>query len=194
MKGIVVLVCFSVLTIPAFAEGISRQSGDKSLNFSFNDFAVEDYKYGIGGKYWLSHVTAMNLSINLGKSEQDSESTSGGPPVTSGSDSKSYSFSVGVEKHFSSKTTLSPYYGGEVFYMHTDSDYSDSSESSSKAWGINALLGAEYPINKGVSLAAEYAYGYYKTKTESSTPITNSTTTGSGYREYSSKLILLLYF
>jgi len=193
MKRFKVLVCLIMVNVPTFAEGISRQAGDRSLNFSFSDFAVEDYKYGIGGKYWLSSNSAVTASVNVRKSKQETETTTIGPPVTDSSDSESYGFTVGIENHFHSKTDLSPYVGGEVLYMNNELEVAGSNLTG-KTWGVNVILGAEYAFSDSIALAAEYAYGYSRQDNETTSSSGKSSTTSEGFYLNSSKLILLLYF
>ena len=189
MKNFLILICLSVLSMPAFSGGITRESGDKSLNFSFSNFSIDDYKYGIGGKYWWSSNIALTGSIN-GENIKTETTTSA---LTTQPDFKttSYGLSIGIEKHFNSSTKLSPYFGGEVYYLdgETNSPSSNINTSSSK-WEINALLGAEYAFNKSIAFAAEYSFGYSSIESKSNT----TTTTSKGFGLGSGKLILLLYF
>ena len=198
MKHLAILFCIFVFSTNTLAGDLDRNEGDKSLNFSFSDFDVENYKYGIGGKYWTSNDTAITASLNLAKSELEVESTTGGgSPTGFDSESTSYGISISLEKHIKSRTSLSPYFGGEIYFSETDSDTGDSSSiatTNSQAWGINALLGAEYAFTDSIALAAEYAWGYHEGEYEykSNTDISKNSSSGFGF--YDTKLILLLYF
>jgi hypothetical protein len=62
MKYLVCVLGLFVLTSTAFAEEITRQAGDKSINFSISggDDHLQAYKYGFGGKYWMSSDIALS--------------------------------------------------------------------------------------------------------------------------------------
>lgn len=194
MKYILSIVCFWLFITPALSDEISRNSGDKSLNFSFSDFAVEEYKIGIGGKYWTSTEIAFTASINFQNNESKTESSSG-TPANSDTEARYYGLSIGIEKHFTSSTKLSPYIGGEAYYLESDADISNNINASASEWGINALLGAEYAINKSLAFAAEYSLGYSDSEIKSTNNLSQTTTTtDKGFGLGTGKLILLLYF
>lgn len=94
MKYILRFVCLSLLAAPAVADEFSRSAGDKSLNFSFSDFAVGDYKYGVGGKYWSSNTVAITGSIDVHKSKQETESISAATSSQTSADITSYGFPI----------------------------------------------------------------------------------------------------
>lgn len=194
MRYVLFFVCFSLLPMPALSDESSRNAGDKSLNFSFSDFAVDYYKYGIGGKYWVSDDIAITGSISVQKGEQDIESNSGGVSSQANTDAKSYGFSVGAENHFHSNTNLSPYVGGELYYSDREADTPAITNSTMTEWGANVLLGAEYAFTDAVALAAEYSFGYHDSESTSSNISGTTTSTSKGFGLDSGKLILLLYF
>lgn len=198
MKHLAIFLCFFVFSTNTLAGDLDRNEGDKSLNFNFSEFDVENYKFGIGGKYWTSSDTAITASLNLANNEQEVESTTGGgSPMGFDADSTTYGFFISLEKHLKSRTSLSPYFGGEVYFLETDSDTTDSSTittTNSQAWGINALLGGEYAFTDSIALAAEYAWGYREGEYEYKSSTDTSKNSSSGFGFYDTKLILLLYF
>jgi opacity protein-like surface antigen len=192
MKYYLTLIGLSLISAPALSDEISRNAGDKSLNFSFSDFAIDNYKYGIGGKYWFSTGIAGTGSINFQNNKLETEST-GGTPAQS-TEITSYGLSFGIEKHFNADTKLSPYIGGEIYYLDSDADDSGNTESTITEWGIDVLVGAEYALNKSIALAAEYSFGYRNSETKSVTGSDSTTSTNKGFGLGSGELILLLYF
>jgi len=198
MKHLVFFLYLFTFSTYTLAGSPNHNEGDKSLNFNFNEFDVDGYKYGIGGKYWYASNTAITASLNIAKNKQEVETTMGSPtPTGFDAETTSYGLSLSIEKHFKSKTSVSPYYGGEVYYSESDSDGSDSSSiatSDSQSWGINALLGAEYAFTDSLAFAAEYAWGYHMSEYESSNNTGTSKNSFKGFGFFDTKLILLLYF
>jgi hypothetical protein len=194
MKYILPFLCLSLLAVPAAADEFVRSAGDKSLNFSFSDFAVGDYKYGIGGKYWSNNTVAITGSINVHKTKQEMESTSTATSSITSADITSYGFSIGVEKHFHSSTSISPYMGGELYYSDSDANAKGAPDAKATEWGGNILLGAEYSFNDAIALAAEYSFGYRDSDTETTNSTGTNTRNDKGFDVSSGELILLLYF
>ena len=129
MKRILSLIALIVLPLPVIGEEVTRNAGDKSLNFSFSDFAIEDYKIGVGGKYWFSPKIAMTGSIDYQNRTSDLESSTG-TPTQSDTDFDSYGISIGIERHFKSSTNLSPYFGGEIYFLDSEADATGDFTSS----------------------------------------------------------------
>ena len=187
------------LTSTAFAEEVTRKEGDKSLNFSLSRTELQQYKYGFGGKYWLSPDTAFSGSLDLSDDEQSSSATLDGSSSTM--NSTYYALSLALEKHFQTSSRLSPYIGGELKYSRSqsiyDTDYTTGSynnETLAKQYGAGLLAGAEYALNKNISLAGEYSYGFsYRVSKYYSTG-SYQTTRLRGFDLSVGRLTLLLYF
>ena len=194
MNRILFLVAIIILPLPAISEEVTRNAGDKSLNFSFSDFAIEDYKIGIGGKYWFSPKITMTCIIDYQNTTSELE-TSTGTPTQPETNFDSYGLSIGIERHFKSSTKLSPYLGGEIYYLDSESVVPGDFTSSFSEWGINVLFGAEYAFNKTIAFAAEYSLGYSDTESKINDTDSGTTTgTNKGFGLGSGKLLLLLYF
>jgi opacity protein-like surface antigen len=165
MRLILCVLGLILLSTAALGEEVTRKAGDTSLNFSFNGLNISDYKYGIGGKRWLSDYLAATASIDIYQSKEVDKTTSPSWETDTNSELTWYGVSFGMEKHFTSHQNLSPYWGGELTYSKQrsimNSSFTGFSQSSTiKQYGINALFGVEYALMSNVSLAAEYSYGY----------------------------------
>jgi len=190
MKKLHVLLFLTMISVPAFGDEIVRGKGDKSLNFSFSGFNLDEYKYGIGGKYWVFESIAFTGSVNLQNSKQDQ-------PISE-SESNAYGLSFGVEKHFKTRIKLSPYIGGELRYLQNDydsnSDLAIEFDGSVKQYGVDMLVGVEYAIDKNISLAAEYAIGYTYSKNKTTSNGESGEFTNKNFGLGAGELILLFYF
>lgn len=169
MRFVLCLIGLVLLSTAALGEEVTRIAGDTSLNFSFNGLNISDYKYGIGGKRWLTADLAATASLDIYQSGDDTKTTSGAIETDTNSDHTWYGVSLGMEKHLTSHRNLSPYLGGELTYskqryIYGASSFSPAYSSISKQYGINALFGVEYALIENVSLAAEYSYGYSYTQ------------------------------
>ncbi len=200
MKYIVCALCLVVLTTTAFAEEVTRNAGDKSINFSLSRADLQEYKYGIGAKYWTSSSTALSASIDLSNNKTETNNPTSGPLHTT-YDSSYYAFSVAAEHHFLTDFRLSPYIGGELKYSRYESDsaniYASTSYhygSSEKTYSAGILVGAEYALNKAVSLAGEYAYGFSYSSRDYQNDYGVETGRSRGFNLSVGRLTLLLYF
>lgn len=153
--GVLVLV---LLSTAAMGEEVTRKAGDTSLNFSFNGLNIADYKYGIGGKRWLTDELAATASLDIYQSD-DKGSTTSGIPTDINSGMTWYGVSLGMEKHLTSHHNLSPYLGGELAYSNQRS-IATLSSFTNEHYGINAIIGVEYAIIENISLSADYGFGY----------------------------------
>jgi len=163
MRFILCVLGLVLLSTAAMGEEVTRKAGDTSLNFSFNGMNLSDYKYGIGGKRWLTADLAATASLDIYRSGDDAKTTTSGIETDTNYDHTWYGLSIGMEKHLAAHHNLSPYWGGELTYsnqrLSTGPTYTSTS-STSKQYGINALFGVEYALVENISLAAEYSYGY----------------------------------
>ena len=201
MKFILCALSLFVFTSTALAEETIRKEGDKSLNFSFARSELQRYKYGFGGKYWTSSDIAFAASIDISRNETDSNDSSGGTSTSASSEYSDYSLSFAIEKHLQTSSRLSPYFGGELQYTRYRDEYSSDYGSSSyhdemlgKRYGVAALAGAEYALNKNISLAGEYAYGFNYSTSKYNSDYNNRNTRSKGFDLSVGRLTLLLYF
>ncbi|MFV2058964.1 MAG: outer membrane protein, partial [Thiohalomonadales bacterium] len=175
-KVVAVLIVFLSLPLIANGQELARQKGDKSLNFSFNGFAIENYKYGFGGMYWISEKSAITASLNMGSTTGDNKTSNDVSSNSVSRDDDYYGFTLGIVRHFKGIAVVSPYVGGEVGYNYSKSNGDNvnagggsSTSSKIERYGIDALLGVEYSVTNNLSLAAEYSFGYhYAESTKSS--------------------------
>jgi len=209
MKKFCLILCLLFVSSVASGSEVIREKGDVSLNFSFNGLVISDYKFGIGSKYWLTSDIAVVGSLDTANQENDSKSDFGsGISTETDSDIRFYGLSFGLEKHFKSSTNLSPYVGVEAQYSkqygagtmvqsNGVSTTITSTDYTIRGYGLNAVLGVEYALNKNISLAADYSYGYsYRKRTDTSSDLfaPEQETTTKGLFLGSGRLILLVYF
>lgn len=203
MKFLLYVISLFVLASTALADETMRKPGDASLNFSLVKTQLQQYKYGFGGKFWTSSDIAYAASFDIGTYDSESNySDSSAYTNASKSDDKYYAFSFAIEKHLLNSSNLSPYVGGEVQYSrysYDDSyDYSSSTsyryEYLSRQYGAAVLAGAEYAINKNISLAGEYGYGFFYRTSKYESSWSTETTRSRRFDLSVGRLTLLLYF
>lgn len=158
-------------------DGFARR-GDAALTFSFDAFSPGPYEGGVGGRFWFSDRVAGSASLGFGYGNVD---TGYGDQ-----DAFTSSFSVGVERHFGHRRTVSPYVGflANVAYTSYDQEtpvydypipepcpddrecpipvdygYGYSSGTQETAVGGALLLGAEVRIIDGLTLGIAHALG-----------------------------------
>ena len=152
--------------------------GDAALTFSFDAFSPGPYEGGVGARYWFSDRVAGSASLGFGYGNVD---TGYGDQ-----DAFTSSFSVGLERHFGHRRTVSPYVGflANVAYTSYDQEvpiydypvpepcpaegecpipvdygYGTSVGTQEMAVGGALLLGAEVRIVDGVTLGLAHALG-----------------------------------
>ena len=127
MKSSCIALCLFISPVLCNASEVVRSAGDKAISFSFNGFEVNEYKYGIGGKYWKSNNIAYTGSLDVEKNKNENS-------FNSKSENYYYGVSLGIEKHFNSNNSLkaSPYFGGEAFYSESEYEYNASASDSYK--------------------------------------------------------------
>jgi len=209
MKKLCLILGLLFVSSVASGSEVIREKGDVSLNFSFNGLVISDYKFGIGSKYWLTSDIAVVGSLDTANRENDSKLDFGsGASTARDSDVRFYGLSLGLEKHFKSSNNLSPYVGVEAHYskeygastlVQSDSVSTTitSTDYTTRGYGLNALLGVEYALNKNISLAADYSYGYsYMKRTDTTNDLfaPQQETSTKGFGLGSGRLILLIYF
>ncbi len=200
--GIAVAVLLTATIVSA--EDVTRKAGDRSLNFSLVRSQLQTYKFGIGAKYWTSDTAALSGSVDVSDDKTENNDSSG-YPAQSTYDSSFYGVSFALERHLQTASKLSPYLGGELTYEHWEyqSSYVISSgitsaslyNSTQQRFGVGLLAGAEYALNKSVSLAGEYSYGFSYSSTVSEDSMFGTRTGRSrGFNLSVGRLMLLLYF
>jgi outer membrane protein W len=209
MKKLCIVLGLLFVSSVAAGNEVVREKGDVSLNFSFNGLVISDYKFGIGSKYWLTSDLAVAGSLDTANQENNAKTDYGsGVSTETDSDVRFYGLSLGLEKHFKSRRNLSPYLGVEAQYSkeygssnmvqaNGASTTIASTDYTTRGYALNAVLGVEYALNKNISLAADYSYGYrYSKRTNTSTDISAPTqeATTKGFSLGSGRLILLVYF
>jgi opacity protein-like surface antigen len=194
MKYLACILGLLALPSIALSQDITHGKGDKSLNFSFNGFAIGTYKYGVGGKYWHSDDLAITGSLYRDNTKVDTKTEFSGSTTSDNIDNTSYGISFGVEKFLTKSSRVLPYIGGEIGYSKSKANNSSSYDIASTTYSLDVLFGAEYMINDVISLAAEYSFGYshIKSKSSSGSAVTTKTTKSMGLG--TSTLFLLFYF
>jgi len=197
MKLYLCVLGILVLTSTAIAEEVTRKEGDKSLNFSLSRSELQVYKFGFGGKYWTSSDVAYSGSLDVA----DDEVNTTGPYGLSTMDDSYYALSLAREKHFQTSSRLSPYIGGElkcsIFQSENTFEYAfgdSKSRNTGRQYSVSALAGAEYALNKNVSLSGEYAFGFNYRVSKYHNTLGDQTTRSKGFDLSVGRLTLLLYF
>jgi outer membrane protein W len=177
MKKIVALVAILVLmTSMSFGQEFisSQASGAKALLFTWSGLAninATEYNGGIGVKLFLSDYMALRAQLQLGMSSQKDPALD--PTGKEGTfDVTSLGIGAAIEYHLS-KGRVSPYVGAGVMFSTTSTEekpataggaeqvtYKNFEDYAVTSIGIAAIIGAEYYITNGISLAAEYQIGF----------------------------------
>jgi len=194
MKRLIInTICLLLFPLIAVGQTTTHKASDKSLIFSFDGAVIDDYKYGIGGKYWTSYNTAITASFLKGSNTTDIDTNS--QSQLTNFDSTTTGASISALKHFYNSSSVSPYFGIEAQYSTSQTESSGFVLNKTSYLGINAIIGVEYFVNDSFSFAAEYYAGTYKITEEDladDLSIDKSSTTGYGIG--SSSLHLLFYF
>ena len=182
MRFVLCIIVLVLVATAALGEEVTRKAGDTSLNFGFNGLNISDYKYGIGGKRWLTDNLAATASLDVYQSkdtDKDNVTFSVTQPPSIKTEQNWYGVSLGLEKHLTAHHNLSPYVGGELTYSNqrysTDNWTSGSySSATNKHSGITAIFGVEYALIENMSLSADYGYGYSYDRRKTNSVFANS--------------------
>jgi opacity protein-like surface antigen len=205
MKKVIVIVAILVLmgSVSYGQEFVSSQAaGAKAILFTWSGLAelnATTYApYGIGAKLFLSDYMALRVQLQLGMGERTE------PALTTAGKEGQFSASqlgigAAIEYHLS-KGRVSPYIGAGVAFntvsteekpatggiteqvtyknrltgIDMDGD-GDEDTFATTDITIDILLGAEYYITNGLSLAAEYRIGFTSTTQKDQDYTTSST-------------------
>jgi opacity protein-like surface antigen len=210
MKAITVLMLLVLICTPALAQDngdsaskFGERDGRGGILFLFDELNLDSFGGGIGGKYWLSDLWAMNASVRLHQERRNTDEAGSG---TADFSQTSVGFSTAIERHLV-RARFSPYVGAGVGYTYTyrkNSRASDSSSSERRTdahQGSVALdLGVEFWLSRNFSLAGQYDFSFryvtqndrYGSSREPDPRVSSSDqwTTGVG----AGSLILAVYF
>jgi hypothetical protein len=148
---------FSQEAVPG--ETISRD-GKKAVCFGFDGLDLGLFNGGIGGKYWISDMSALYGSVEFSFSGSKREGAGNEDDVESLR--RSVGMKLAVEKHLRVKK-ISPYIGVQLgfrlskdtFERYGRADNEDKSASISSA----LAFGVEYWLTDNVSLAGQHTFG-----------------------------------
>jgi outer membrane protein W len=212
MKKLVALVAILVLmTSMSFGQEFvsSQASGAKAILFTWSGLAninaTEYAQYGIGAKMFFSDYLALRLQLQLGMGSRTEPALA--PTGKEGSfTADQLGIGAAIEYHLS-KSRVSPYVGAAVAFNTTSTEekpatngITEQTTTKNALGGIDMdgdgtaetfantqisivlLIGAEYYITNGLSLAAEYRIGFNSAaqKDEDYTTSTSTTTTKGG--------------
>lgn len=169
-------ISIAVAAVMAFTASIAEgqtlkvgAAGDKAVLFNFTGLSTLNlgaYNGGVGGKYFISDDIAVRGMLLFGV---DNETTKGTVDFTNATDNKlSFGIGGGLEYHLPLASRVSPYLGGEVFFMNSAETFTpsvlaggtaNSIKTTTTSFGLGAIAGVEYFFNDNVSLAAEYQFG-----------------------------------
>jgi len=114
--------------------------------------------YGAGGRYYINEQLAVRASLALQNTSRDFE----------GAESSFFKLGLGggVQYHLITTGKVSLYAGGLLgFYMGTIEEEGQT-DTDITGFGLYGVLGAEYYINRGLSIGAEYMLGFTSTSAE----------------------------
>jgi opacity protein-like surface antigen len=170
VKAITILILLALVHTPALAQddgnsasGFGKRDGRGAILFLVNELSIGSFGGGIGGKYWLSDLWAMNASVDLGHTRSDTDEEGS----TDDFSSTSVGLSTAIERHLV-RARLSPYVGAGIGYTYTyrktsRADDRFSRESRTKAHQASGALtlGVEYWLSSNFSLAGQYRLSFY---------------------------------
>lgn len=158
------------------------------MDFTFDGLEIGGYRFGVGGTYWLADDLGLNSSLSIANSASDNSGVGG----SSSLESTGYGLSLGLRKPFKKTDSLAIVYGSNIGYRYSKSESQSvvSSTSRSKFYFVDVLLGVEYFFNRQVSVSADYAVIYSKSKSKNEI----STVSSRGISDNVSGLNLHVYF
>ncbi|MCF8242573.1 MAG: hypothetical protein K9J16_14440 [Melioribacteraceae bacterium] len=169
MKKLVFVIFVLCFSVSLFAQG--DYSKTTAVSFSFNGLNLGSFYGGVGGRTWLSETTVLNVNIGGTISEQEYEKTD---VLDKGlNKTKRLNLGVGIEKHFSGSTRLSPYYSFRLSIGLTDSYHRSSNSTSENAenkmsYNFDFGMGLEYWLDKSISITGQHLFTLgYKTGSRS---------------------------
>jgi opacity protein-like surface antigen len=166
-----VLVCTPVLAQDDSDAKYGERDGRGALLFLFDELDLNSFAGGLGGKYWLSDLWAMNASLRFRNDGRTSDAT--GSQTTDFS-ATSVGFTTAVERHLA-RARLSPYVSASIGYLYTRQKNSTANEVNSAETRTNehegavALgVGVEFWLSRNFSLAGQYDLSVRYTKQKES--------------------------
>ncbi len=178
-KYVALLVLFMVLGSSVCSSASEENlpvKGTKQLMFGFSGWNLNDYRGGIGFRYYLREKTVLRFGLDVGWRRNDNEDWSvrtyeGEDPDAKTGTLLSSSTSIGLgavlERHFRSSWNVVPYIGLGMFGWYdkskTDevdyhSDYTNYHWREGKGYSIEGLLlgGLQWHFAPNMSLGGEY--------------------------------------
>jgi opacity protein-like surface antigen len=208
MRILIVLMLFVLFCTPAAAQDDSeakygQRDGRGGLLFLFDELDLNAFAGGVGGKYWLSDLWAMNASLRFRNDGRTMDATGS---QNSDFSSTSVGFTTAVERHLA-RARLSPYVSASIGYLYTHQKNSTANEFNSSETRTNEHEGAvafgvgvEFWLSHSFSLAGQYdlSVRYTKQKERFNTS-TNPDTSELATDEWTTSLgagslILAVYF
>lgn len=117
---------------------------------------------GFGAKYFFSDNLAGRLILGF-------TSTS----IENGSSTTSFSIAPGVLVNVASQGPVGGYIGGQVEFHSTTTELDSANSMSLSAFGIGAVIGAEWFPWSNVSLSGEYGLSYSGSSSSTETTLAN---------------------
>jgi len=177
-------------------------SGSKAMVFSFSGLSalnLNQFEGGIGGKYLISGETAIRAGLQFAIAGQSlPASPAPGQTGTDGSNSATRIGVSGAMEYHLTRTRISPYLGGGIGISLTSTESKNAVVGATPQTTIKndiggetisgttylggttialfGILGLEYFLTNGVSLAAEYRLGYSTTARYDEEATTGNTT------------------
>ena len=165
MRILSLLIVLVIIHTAAMAEDApdldhTPRNGRLAILFLFDGLNLGSFGGGIGGKYWLSELWAMNASVRLQHDRRHVNESGGG--------SRDFvvtrtGFATAFERHLLT-TRFSPYVGAGVAYNYEHSKNSnatnfssDEIRGSSHEASVALGLGVEFWLSRNFSLAGQYS-------------------------------------
>ncbi len=173
MKQRIILAFAAVLACVSAVQAQQARSGtagEKALLFNFSGLSnlnLTMFEGGLGGKYFIADRMAIRGLLVFGDDKKTIDATTTIPERTN----ETFSFGIGgaLEYHLPVSSSVSPYLGGGITFLHSSvTQDPGANKSSSNQFGIGGLFGVEYFFNQNISLAAEYQLGVTTTSTSTS--------------------------
>lgn len=162
---------------------LNLRSFGTNLELSNGDFNVGS---SLRGRYFLKNDLVVRTSLDysgVSLTENSTENLDGtGGKGSAVSKFSSAGLGLGVEKHFSGNSRFSPFVGGQFGFalggskISTDNynygtelyqaDYTYNEVDKSNNLGIDALIGADYWINRSFYVGTEFGFGFGLSKSK----------------------------
>lgn len=172
MKFRTIVLLITIMTISLSGQE-SENYKTSAISFSFNGFNLDEYYGGVGGRFWLSNLLTLNISVNGGVEDTDEDYVTSEDRIDD--ENRFVKIGFGIEKHFTESDNISPYLSGRLFFGWNETYYKLESDNhpnyteqtnTFRNMGIELGFGVEYWILERISLSGQHLFNFTYSNSE----------------------------